>query len=87
MVATSRSSGTFVIWWTPGASSEAVIIGRAAFFDPLMATSPLRGFPPLIINCSMEFILPQQDARSQKSCVHSPDKTGIIKNGKDRKPD
>ncbi len=43
-------SGTFFSTDFPFVSIVAHKIGRAAFFDPLISTSPFSGFPPSIIN-------------------------------------
>jgi hypothetical protein len=41
-----------LISWVPGARSVATNMGREAFFDPLMVTSPESFLPPLITSLS-----------------------------------
>ena len=47
-VLTSDISGRFSILQTPSTMSAAGIIATAAFFAPLISTSPCSGFPPLM---------------------------------------
>ena len=52
-VRVSLRSGTLWSLCLPGASSVAAIRGRAAFFAPLIRTSPCSGRPPSIISFSI----------------------------------
>ena len=50
--ATSLMSGRFSMTHLSAARMVAGKIATAAFFAPLMETSPMRGLPPLITNFS-----------------------------------
>ena len=49
----SAISGTFLIVQGSLVKSAAHSIGSAAFFEPLILTDPLSGFPPLTKNLFM----------------------------------
>jgi hypothetical protein len=50
----SLKSGTLVSTHSSGVSSVAARIGNAAFFEPLIVTSPRSGTPPVIDNTGDE---------------------------------
>ena len=52
----SLTSGTLSIVTVSSAIIAAAMIAKAAFLAPIILTSPLKGFPPLITYCSITYL-------------------------------
>ena len=53
-VLVSFKLGVLLITVSPAVNSAEAIIGKTAFFAPLISTAPFNLFPPIIANLSMD---------------------------------